>query len=785
MSGSKFRLTHSPKVSPDVARLIPDKIFELTAWATGRCNLRCHYCFVYKLYPQQPSSDMQPDVVEALIDFGLRYGSRPIRIWWFGGEPLLAFDNVIKYAVDLVLKRGLRVGMNGDVYFGLTTNCTLLTEDKVKFFARYGFGILLSIDGTKEKHDKYRVFPNGRGSFDVAWRGLQLVRKYLNPNPSIRWTVAPETVEGLANDVKWYVDQGLTNLAIDWVYEVKWYEEDLKKLRQEMYKIREYMIKWMRQGIPVMLKFVRDGVAPAVAPFRAWWKSRCGLGQGSVGVDIDGTIYPCFTPDVNVLTIDGVKSIIDVKEGDLVLTHTGRYKKVTKTMKRKYKGKIYIVHPFLLPEIRCTPEHPFYVKIGDKYYWIKAEDLAKIYVPRRIRTGYDVDEIPYLVVKFNNSVKDVKEIKLKELFDDLYYNEKTDTVITLGAKNPLRNTIPVNDEFLEFIGWFLAEGHLVESDAYIGLSFGIDEEEIAEKIKNYLEWLGCKVTKQVIKEHHSVKLITYNKVLYRLLKLLVGSNAHNKRIHPLLKMLPPNKQKILLKALFKGDGTWYRREAILSTVSKQLAFDVFEMLLRVNVVPKLKIYNRKRSWKDERFTEYRVFIYGCEGVYEIKQGKRQRGRAYIDLKKGEAYFPIFEIKTTDYDGYVYNLEVEEDESYTANLVVVHNCHRFVSTHKKELAIGHVKEGWYWDRRYGWVADWIKHPPYSEDGLERCRYCPYRVACHGGCLAVNYDLFGDIHIVPRSYCDIMQVLSEVWLPFHYLMMRENNSTYKNIYFGGRR
>ena len=405
MSSSKFRLTHSPKVSPDVARLIPDKIFELTAWATGRCDLRCRYCFIFKLYPQQPSSDMQPDVVEALIDFGLRYGSRPIRIWWFGGEPLLAFDNVIKYAVDLVLKRGLRVGLNGDVHFGLTTNCTLLTEDKVKFFARYGFGILLSIDGTKEKHDKYRVFPDGRGSFDVAWRGLQLVRKYLNPNPSIRWTVAPETVEGLANDVKWYVDQGLTNLAIDWVYEVKWYEEDLKKLRQEMYKIREYMIEWMRQGIPVMLKFVRDGVAPAVAPFRAWWKSRCGLGQGSVGVDVDGTIY--------------------------------------------------------------------------------------------------------------------------------------------------------------------------------------------------------------------------------------------------------------------------------------------------------------------------------------------------------------------------------------------SCHRFVSTHKKELAIGHVKEGWYWDRRYGWVADWIKHPPYSEDGLERCRYCPYRVACHGGCLAVNYDLFGDIHIVPRSYCDIMQVLSEVWLPFHYLMMRENNSTYRSIYFGGRR
>jgi len=389
---------------PYALQYVPQKIVEFTAWATGRCNLRCKYCFVYKIYPQQPSSDMSKDVVEALIDFALKWGTRPVRIWWFGGEPLVAWDNVIKYAIKYARSKGLRVGWDGDIHFGLTTNATLIDEKKAKFMAKYKFGILVSIDGVEEKHDMFRVYPNGRGSWKEAWRGLQYVRKYLNNNPAIRWSVGPSTVRGLANDIKWFVKHGLTNLAIDWVYEVEWNDDDLEALRREMLKLREYLLDWFRKGIPVMLKPVRDGVAPATAPMRLSWQSRCGLGQGSVGVDVDGTIYP--------------------------------------------------------------------------------------------------------------------------------------------------------------------------------------------------------------------------------------------------------------------------------------------------------------------------------------------------------------------------------------------CHRFVSTHDKGLAIGHVKEGWYWDRRVGWIKWWRQHPPYSEKGIEECEKCIYRLSCHGCCLAVNWDLFRDIHVVPNSYCRIMRVLAEVFLPLHHLLVLEGNETYKRIYLPSR-
>ena len=783
----------------EVMKWIPRAITHVTPWATGRCNLRCRYCFIYRLYPQQPSSDMPEDVWKALVEFLWRESKdvqRP-NIWWFGGEPLVAFSTVVKPCWEYAYEKGYTdynpYQKEGKaITWGVTTNATLLTQsvpdieesDIAEWMVRRNFGFLLSIDGTKRTHDMNRVYPDGRGSFDDAWKGVERLME-LNAGFQIRWSVAPNQVKYLFEDLEWYIDRGIYSIAPDPVYEVDWDEEALNEFRNQMRLIRENILDWWKEGKRVILKPVRDGLELALLfenrITRREWRSRCGLAQGGIGVDVNGDIYPCFVRDTFVVTKDGVKTIDNVRVGDYVLTHTGSYRKVTETMRRHYRGKLYVVRPFLLPEIRCTPEHPFYVKIGNEYRWVSAKDLSELYVGKRIGNGARPEDIPYLVVKFNNEVEDVDVIRLNELFDDLYYNSKTDTVVVPGSRSVVRNTIPVDDSFLEFIGWFIAEGSLAERDAYIGFAFSIDEEDVAVRIKEYLEWLGCTVSVYRDEEHHRISLETYSRVLYKLLDFLVGRGAHNKRIHPMLKCLPPEKQKVLVLAIFKGDGTWYRKEAIFSTVSRQLAFDVYEILLRIGVVPKFKAYTRKRSYKDEIFTEYRVFVYGCE-KYDIMQGKRQVGRAYVDTKRGEAYFPILKITTEDYDGYVYNLEVETDNSYTANLVVVHNCHRFVSS--RAVKLGNVKTGWDTRARIEWIKNWIKYPPYSEEGVERCRKCIARGTCFGGCLAVNYDMFGDPHIMPKAYCDLKEILIEVFSPLYFEAKRRGMHDFIKAYMGVR-
>jgi len=49
----------------------------------------------------------------------------------------------------------------------------------------------------------------------------------------------------------------------------------------------------------------------------------------------------CLHPETDIRTIDGLKPIKDIKEGDLVLTHRGRFRKVLKVMKREQENEAY------------------------------------------------------------------------------------------------------------------------------------------------------------------------------------------------------------------------------------------------------------------------------------------------------------------------------------------------------------------------------------------------------------------------------------------------------------
>ena len=92
----------------------------------------------------------------------------------------------------------------------------------------------------------------------------------------------------------------------------------------------------------------------------------------------------CFTPDMEVLTKEGKKKIIDIIVGDEVLTHTGNFRKVTSTHTFNKKERLYRING-----IECTGNHLFYVidkkdkqfvtedNIQTYAYWVKAEDLDK------------------------------------------------------------------------------------------------------------------------------------------------------------------------------------------------------------------------------------------------------------------------------------------------------------------------------------------------------------------------------------------------------------------------
>ncbi len=150
----------------------------LTLELTHQCNLACEYCAFGEHYNQTRDLSQRSisfDTAKQAVTHFLNHKSKEAGIGFYGGEPLLEFDlikKVVAYA------RRLASDNNMDVRFSMTTNGTLLTDEKIHFLAKHEFSVMVSLDGNKESHDRYRIFKNRAnpdekiGSFDVVTRNM-------------------------------------------------------------------------------------------------------------------------------------------------------------------------------------------------------------------------------------------------------------------------------------------------------------------------------------------------------------------------------------------------------------------------------------------------------------------------------------------------------------------------------------------------------------------------------------------------------------------------------------
>jgi uncharacterized protein len=118
---------------------------------------------------------------------------RDLVLGFYGGEPLLESKLIVKSIKYLetnyknIFKR---------FRFALTTNGTELNEEIIKFFIKYDFQLLVSLDGPSQVHDRYRVYKNGKGTFKDVQNNLNLIKKidkkYFFKKVGFSTTIAPE-----------------------------------------------------------------------------------------------------------------------------------------------------------------------------------------------------------------------------------------------------------------------------------------------------------------------------------------------------------------------------------------------------------------------------------------------------------------------------------------------------------------------------------------------------------------------------------------------------------------
>ncbi|MFA5865473.1 MAG: anaerobic sulfatase maturase [Phycisphaerae bacterium] len=145
----------------------------------GRCNLSCGYCYYARkpqeLYPEHSNLMMKDDVLENFVRQYMAAKPQRADFCWQGGEPLLAGKDFFQKVVGFQKQFGSPGQIVGNA---LQTNGTLLDDQWCEFFDEYKFFLGLSLDGPAQFHDAYRKNGNEVGSFDQAWRGVNLLVKH-------------------------------------------------------------------------------------------------------------------------------------------------------------------------------------------------------------------------------------------------------------------------------------------------------------------------------------------------------------------------------------------------------------------------------------------------------------------------------------------------------------------------------------------------------------------------------------------------------------------------------
>lgn len=259
------------------------------------CNLNCSYCFASQGKYHGDRALMSFEVGKRALDFLIeRSGTRRnLEVDFFGGEPLMNFD-VVKRLVEYARSVEKRHGKN--FRFTLTTNGMLIDDDVIDFANKEMSNVVLSLDGRKEVHDRFRVDYSGKGSYDKIVPLFQkLVKARGNKNYYMRGTFTHYNPDFL-NDIKQMLDLGFTELSMEPVVcapqdKSALTEEDLPVVLKQYEELTNLMIERRNQGKPFTFYHYMLDLKGGPCVYKRI--SGCGSGTEYMAVTPWGDLYPC------------------------------------------------------------------------------------------------------------------------------------------------------------------------------------------------------------------------------------------------------------------------------------------------------------------------------------------------------------------------------------------------------------------------------------------------------------------------------------------------------------
>jgi intein/homing endonuclease len=400
------------------------------------------------------------------------------------------------------------------------------------------------------------------------------------------------------------------------------------------------------------------------------------------GLNVDRLIAYCFLPNQWVGMDHGFKFIENVNVDEKVITHTNQFKKVKATSKKQYQGEIINLDiAGILENIKCTPEHLFYV----------AKDR-----------GPNNQKICGENWKYKGTLPIKDWVKAKDIQKDDYF-------LIPKRKNLEDNCLSWFELYL--LGWFLSDGYLSDVNQCT-IVFQLNQLHIAEFIKSEIEKIDeflptyyeiknqygaiskhCGIKKKPvitkIKNINAYSLRFTSDVVTNLIRTYTVYNKKNKEKYINKNLYFTKNLLPLVLGFFEGDG--HQKNNKLNGKNRyvleccganlNLILQIRQIMLDNDVWNTINISdtNTKGKWNGKRL--YRIDVQDYKSInkivekslkfYKINETIKQKNN-YI-LKDEGFWAKIKKVTKEEYNGFVYNLEVEDDESYTINNIVTHNC----------------------------------------------------------------------------------------------------------------
>ena len=259
------------------------------------CNLNCSYCFASQGKYHGDRAVMSFEVGKQALDFLVaNSGNRHnLEVDFFGGEPLMNFQvvkDLVSYARSIEKEKGK------NFRFTLTTNGVLVDDDVIEWANRECSNVVLSLDGRKEIHDRFRVDYAGNGSWEkIVPKFQKFVQARGGKEYYMRGTFTHANPDFL-KDIQQMLDLGFNELSMEPVVcaandPSALTEEDLSIVMEQYEQLAHLMLEKDKEGKPFTFYHYMLDLSGGPCIYKRI--SGCGSGTEYMAVTPWGDLYPC------------------------------------------------------------------------------------------------------------------------------------------------------------------------------------------------------------------------------------------------------------------------------------------------------------------------------------------------------------------------------------------------------------------------------------------------------------------------------------------------------------